>query len=186
MNEVLKIIARRRSCRQFSPRQIEDEMLRQIIDAGLQAPSGHNDQSCYFVVVQSQDLIQELSEGSKVEMQKMPIEWMANAGRQPQFHIYYHAPTVLIVCARKDAISPVPDVSAAIQNMMLAAESLGLASCWIGFTKFFFIDPERYKKLSIPEDSEVYYGLSLGYPMEGVARPNPPVRKFPRQFHILK
>jgi nitroreductase len=184
MNEVLKTMAQRRSCRQFQPQQIKDDDLHLILQAGLQAPSGHNDQSVYMVVLQKPDLIDELSEGSKQEMQKMPIEWMANAGRVAQYNIYYRAPTVLIICARKDAISPVPDVSAAIENMMLAAQSLGYGSCWIGFTIFYFNDESRYQKLGIPEGYEVHYGLSLGFP-HGKA-PEAPARKYEPQFHFIR
>lgn len=184
MNEVLETMAQRRSCRQFLPEQIKDEDLHLILQAGLQAPSGHNDQSVYMVVVQKPELIDELSEGSKKEMQKMPVEWMANAGRVAQYNIYYRAPTVLIVCARKDAISPIPDVCAAIENMILAAQSLGLGSCWIGFTKFYFTEEARYRKLGIPEGYEVHYGLSLGLPL-GKA-PQAPARKYDPQFHLIR
>ncbi len=185
MNEVIQTIAARRSCRQFLDKQIPDEHLGLILESGLQAPSGHNDQSWYFVVLQKPELIDELSEGSKREMQKMPIDWMANAGRNPSFHVYYKAPTVLVVCSRKDAIAPIPDVSAAIENMMLAAQSLGIASCWIGFCHFFFNSTERYEKLGIPDEYEVRYGLSLGYPPEERA-PQAPARKFEKYYHIIR
>lgn len=185
MNPVLEAIAGRRSCRQFLTDQIADVDLDLILEAGLQAPSGHNDQSWYFVVVQDAALIQEMSEGSKAEMQKMPVEWIANAGRVAQYNIYYNAPTVLLVCARKDAVSAVPDVSAAIQNMMLAAESLGLASCWIGFTRFYFTAEDKYRRLGIPEGYEVHYGLSLGYGRREL-KPEPPVRKYPRYHHRIR
>jgi len=74
MNEVLRTIARRRSSRQFRAEQIKDDELRAILEAGLQAPSGHNDQSWYFTVVQDKRLIDEISDGSKAEMRKAPVE----------------------------------------------------------------------------------------------------------------
>ena len=67
MNEVLKTIAKRRSIRKFESKQISDSDLHAILEAGLQAPSGHNDQSWYFSVIQDSKLIKELSDGSKQE-----------------------------------------------------------------------------------------------------------------------
>jgi len=185
MNDVLRTIARRRSVRQFGPGQIKDADLHAILEAGLQAPSGHNDQSWYFAVVQDEKLIKELSDGSKLSMQKSPIPWMAKLGQNEKIHIYHNAPAVIIVAAKKDAITPVPDISAAIENMMLAATSLGLGSCWIGFTKFYFDSPEKDKRIGIPEGYEVAYGVALGNLPAGY-QPTPPERKYERYYHIIK
>jgi nitroreductase len=50
-----------------------------------------------------------------------------------------------------------------VQNILLAAESMDIGSCWIGFVRFYFIKLENKKKLKIPEDHEVHFGVSLGY-----------------------
>lgn len=184
MNEALHAIARRRSCRQFRREQIGETELHAIIDAALQAPSGHNDQSWYLAVVQNAGLIQEMSDGSKAEMQKLPIPWMADLGRNEKYNIYYQAPTVIVVAAKADAVSPLADVCAAIENMLIAAESLEIGSCWIGFTRFYFNDPDKYAKLGIPEGYEVHYGVALGYKVPGVPV-QPPLRKYERYFHII-
>jgi nitroreductase len=184
MNEVLKAIAQRRSTRRFLPQQVKPAELEAIVAAAMQAPSAHNDQSAYFTLVQNKALIDEMSEGSKVEMKKAPFDWMVAMGNNEALHIYYKAPTVIIVAGRKDAISPLVDVSAAIQNMLIAAESLGLGSCWIGFTKFYFTGPEQYKKLGIPEGYEVRYGVALGYKGEG-PQAKPPARKYEKYFHLI-
>ncbi len=126
-----------------------------------------------------------MSDGSKREMQKAPIDWIAAAGRAEGYDIYYAAPTVVIVATRRDAVAPEADASAAIENMMLAAESLGIGSCWIGFAKFHFARPESARRLGIPEGYEVRYGLSLGYRAEGVAQ-KPPARKHEKYYHILR
>lgn len=185
MNEVLATIARRRSIRRFKPGQISEADLKAILNAGLQAPTGHNDQSCYFVVVQDKRLITEMSDGSKQEMQKAALDWIAAAGRVENYNIYYSAPTVIIVSARRDAVSPVPDACAAIENMLIAAESLNIGGCWIGFSKFYFVDLARYQKLGIPEGYEVHYAVALGHKPDGLAL-NPPQRKRERYFHVIK
>lgn len=184
-NEVLKAIAGRRSVRRFRPGQVREEELAAIVEAGLQAPSGHNDQSCYLVAVQDRALLREMSDGSKEAMRQLPVEWIADLGRVENYDIYYGAPTVVVAAARADAVSPVPDVCAAIENMLLAAESLGIGSCWIGFARFYFNGPERLRRLGIPEGYDVHYAVALGYKPDGLqlARPE---RKFARYFHIVR
>jgi len=185
MNEVLKIIAKRRSVRKFDDKQISDSELQAIIEAGLQAPSGHNDQSCYLVAIQNQELIKELSKGSKDEMKKSPVPWMADLGNNEKLNIYYKAPTIIIVAAKKDAVSPVADACAAIENMLLAATSLNIGSCWIGFSRFNFTSPEQNEKVGIPEGYEVHYAIALGYIPEGMEL-NPPAKKREEYFRIIK
>jgi nitroreductase len=184
-NDVLKTIAARRSTRQFKPGQITEAELHAILDAGLQAPTGHNDQSCFFAVIQDGGKIREISEGSKAEMMKVPLEWIAKIGGNGKFNIFHNAPTVVLVAARKDAVSPVPDACAAIQNMAIAAESLNVGSCWIGFAHFYFNSPERHRIMGIPEGYAVHFGVALGYKAaeSGAARP---ARKFEKYYHVIK
>ncbi|HTY13439.1 MAG TPA: nitroreductase family protein [Candidatus Omnitrophota bacterium] len=184
INGTLIAISRRRSTRSYRPDQISDAELTAVIEAARQAPSGHNDQSCFFSIVQNRALIDEMSEGSKAEMCKIPVDWMAAIGKNKNVHIYHHAPTVIIVSSRKNAVSPLPDACAAIENMLIAAESMGLGSCWIGFTKFYFNGPESYRKLEIPEGYEVHYGVALGYKPQGIAQ-KPPERKS-EPYRIIK
>lgn len=185
MNEVLKIIASRRSVRGFKTGQIGEPELELILASGIQAPSGHNDQSCYFVAVQNRELIDELSDGCKQAMRKVPVDWIAELGRNDKYHIFYNAPTVIIVAARRDAVSPLPDACAAIENMLVAAESLGIGSCWMGFAAFYFTGPEQYRKLGIPEGYEVHYGIALGYKPDKL-KLNPPQRKREKDFHVMR
>jgi nitroreductase len=185
MNETLKTIASRRSIRQFKQEQIKDSELHSILEAGLQAPSGHNDQPWFFSVIQNKDLIKELSDGSKEEMKKSDIDWMVTVGKNERLNIYYNAPTIIIVAGRKDAVTPMADVCGAIQNMLIAAESLNIGACWIGFTKYNFTKEEEYKKVKIPDDYEVYYGIALGYKVKGDTA-SPPARKYVKYFEVIK
>lgn len=185
MNEVLKVIAQRRSVRQFKEEQIQDEALHAILEAGIQAPSGHNEQSWHFTVVQNKELINNINDGAKLGMRNCGIEWIVKIGHNENLNIFYKAPTIIIVSAKKNAVTPLADVSGAIENMMLAAESLGLGSCWIGFTKFHFTSPEKAKELAIPEGYEVQYAVSIGYKPDGY-KMNPPQRKKETYFNIIK
>lgn len=185
MNEVLKAIAGRRSIRQYRGEQIRDAELKAILEAGLQAPSGHDSQPWHFTVIQKRELIDEISAGSKMAMRKSGIDWIAKLGEVEKYNIFYNAPTVVIVAARKDALSPVADVSAALQNMAIAAESLGIGSCWMGFVPFHFLDAENYGKIGIPEGYAVHYGMTLGYKPAGW-KATPRKRNYEDFYRIIK
>ncbi len=163
MNDVLKTIKSRRSVRKYLFEQIKDDELEKILEAAIYAPTGRNDQPWHFTVIQNSDLIDEISEGAKAVMREMDIEWIAQMGSIEKLNIFHRAPTAIIVSGKKGAVTPMIDCSAAVQNMLLAAESMDIGSCWIGFTKFHFMNPENMKKFNIPEDHEVHFGVSLGY-----------------------
>lgn len=163
MNSVLETIKNRRSVRKYKNEQIKDEELKKILEAAIYAPTGHNDQPWHFTVIQNENLINEISEGAKALMREMDIEWIAQMGAMKELNIFHRAPTAIIVSGKKNAVTPMVDCAAAVQNMLLAAESMDIGSCWIGFAKFYFMNGENMKKFDIPEDHEVHFGVSLGY-----------------------
>ena len=163
MNQTIETIKNRRSVRKYSPEQIKDEELEKILEPAIYAPTGHNDQPWHFIIVQNQELINEINDGAKEAMKRMEVEWISRLGSLKDFNIFHRAPTVLIVSGRDDAPTPIVDCAAAVQNMLLAAESMDIGSCWIGFARFYFINPENKKKFKIPKDHEVHFGVSLGY-----------------------
>ncbi len=117
-NEVLKAIKERRSIRRFKPEQITDEELKTILEAGTWAPTGKGTQAPYIVAVQNKeqrDILAELN-GEIMGVTSDP---------------YYGAPTLVLVFAPADNSNNIKDGSLILGNMMLAAHSIGLASCWI-------------------------------------------------------
>ncbi len=163
MNEILKTIKNRRSIRSYLPTQIKQDDLNLIIEAGIYAPSGNNDQPWHFTVIQNKEIIKYINDKSKELMVKSQTEWMKNMGSNPKTNLTYNAPTLIIVSGNKSSLSPKTDCSAAIQNMLLAAESLNIGSVWIGLITFFFKLEDEVKKLGVPEGYEPYYGVALGY-----------------------
>lgn len=163
MNDVINNIKNRRSVRGYKDEQIKEEELQMILDAGLWAPSAHNSQPWHFTVVQDSKLISHMSEISVREMAKSEVDWIARMGQSGR-DIFYGAPTVIVVSGKKENfLEPMIDCSAATQNLLLAAESLNIGSCWIGFIRFFFADEEEVKKLQLPEGQHPYYAVCLGY-----------------------
>lgn len=168
MNEVIGVIKKRRSVRAFQDKQINEDELQAILEAGLWAPSAHNTQPWHFTVIQDPDLIGHISTVCTQDMAKSPVEWMVRMGQSGR-SIFYNAPTVIIVSGKKeDLFEPLIDCSAATQNLLLAAESLDIGACWIGLIRFFFEHAEEVKKLQLPEGYKPFYAVSLGYKI----RPN--------------
>lgn len=161
-NETLNTIHTRRSCRAYTAQQVEPDKLDAVIDAGLWAASGMGRQSQVIAAVQDKDAIAKLS--------AINASIMGISGDP-----FYGAPTVLVVLARREVPTAVEDGSLTMGSMMLAAESIGLASCWIHRAKEMFDSPrgkELLKEWGL--DPEIYYGVGnciLGYAAPGGTRP---------------
>jgi len=163
MNEVIRIIKQRRSVRAYREEQLKECELQAILEAGLWAPSAHNNQPWHLTVVQDADLIRHMSTVSTEDMAKSEVEWMARIGQHGR-SIFYNAPTVIIVSGKQEGLlDPLIDCSAAVQNILLAAEALDIGSCWIGLIRFFFDHEEEMKKLQLPEGYKPFYAVCLGY-----------------------
>jgi nitroreductase len=188
MNSILDVMKKRRSIRKYLPDQIKDAELAAIIEAGTYAPSGHNCQPWHFTVIQNKELIEYINEKIKQQMATTSQEWAIKSGNSKQYHAFHHAPTVIIISGDKDAQSPIPlaatghsytplvDCAASIQNIMLAAENLGVGSCWLGIVNFFFALPD-VKKLDIPTNYQPYFAVTLGYKDTSVVELAAPKRK---------
>ncbi len=118
-NETLKVLKERRSIRKYQAEQIKDEELNAILEAGTWAASGKGLQSAVMVVVQDAETISMLSKAN-AEIQGKP-------GADP----FYGAPTAVVVLADGEAANWLQDGSLVMGNLMNAAHSLGVGSCWI-------------------------------------------------------
>lgn len=179
MNTIFETIKNRRSIRSYLPEQISRDELETLLEAALWAPSGHNAQPWHFLVVQDKKKIDDMSSKSIRLMKKSPVEWIQKLASREGYHLFHNAPTVLIISGRKSAdplLFPLADCSAAIQNLLLAAESLNIGTCWIGLSKFLFDVPEEVKTLSLPEGYHPVYSVAMGYKQEPL-RPSAPARK---------
>lgn len=162
MNKVMDVIKSRRSIRRYLPDPLGQEELDAILEAGAYAPSAHNDQPWYFTVIRSRELMDRISRVSKELMAAQETDWIREMGRKEGFHLFYRAPVVVVVSMRRDALSPLVDCSAAIENMLLAAESLDIGSCWIGLASYWFSVKKEVARLGLPEGYEPCYAVTLG------------------------
>ena len=131
MNETIQTILLRRSIRAYQPRQIGEEELQEIIQAGQYAPTAMGQQPWHFTVLQNFDLLEQLQLQCKsLFLHSDNADLRAVASREG-YHVFYHAPTLLIVSGDCKAITPLQDCVLAMENMLLAAASLGIGSCWV-------------------------------------------------------
>jgi len=148
---MLEIIYERRSIRRYKRKPVPDEVLRAILEAGRLAPTANNKQPWYFIVVRNPDLKGKLVFSS----------WNS---------FIEDASAVIVGCGDSREKWAVVDVTIALQNMVIAAEALGLGSCWIGH----FVEKEVKRALKIPDHLKVVAMITIGYPAE---RPEPPPKK---------
>lgn len=165
MNETLKTLETRRSCRNFKPDMVKEDDLKAIIKAGTFAATGMGKQSPIIIAVTDKTLRDVIS----TENRKI-------GGWDEGFDPFYGAPVILIVLAKKDVPTHVYDGSLVMGNLMNAAQSLGVASIWIHRAREEF-DSEFGKnilrRLGIEGDYEGIGHCALGYAAEPAKDPAP-------------
>ncbi len=155
MNETLKVLETRRSCRNFKPDMVNEEDLKAILRAGTYAATGMGKQSPVIIAVTDKATRDAISE----ENRKI-------GGWDEGFDPFYGAPVILIVLAKKDIVTHVYDGSLVMGNLMNAAESLGVASIWIHRAKEEFesdFGKAILNKLGISDEYEGIGHCALGY-----------------------
>jgi nitroreductase len=164
-NETLKVIKERRSIRSYKKEQIKDEELQVVLEAGLCAPNAGN-QAWHFTVIQKKEILEKVNYLAKENLKSHVVEDLKALGNDENYNGLYGAPTLIIVSGRKEFVPLEFDCAAATQNMLLAAQSIGLGSCWIYFPMFAFDSPQvddLRKELKIPDGYSPYCSLILGY-----------------------
>ena len=163
VNPVLSNIMARRSVRKYLDKPVEHEKLEVIVRAGINAPSGMNRQPWIIRVVEDQQLIADVNEVFKKESPDQ-------VARDPNFkNMFRNAPNLICVCTPDDGRGEL-DAGLLGENMMLAAQAMGLGTCCLGGPVRFLNTNEKCKffldRLDIPEGYKLNYILAIGYPDE--------------------
>jgi nitroreductase len=177
MREAMSVIKSRRSVRAFLPQQIKDEELKAILEAGIYAPSGQNTQPWFFTVMQNPGLIDKVNDWIIDEARYVPNPKAREIAATPNAAIFRKAPTVIIVSGDKADPLVHEACSCAAQNMMLAAESVGLGSCWICYVGYLanreLFETTYRAELRIPAGYVPLFGLTIGYRSGSDEAPHP-------------
>ena len=152
---LLDLIVARRSIRKYEDKDIPEEILQQILESGRQAPSAVNRQPIHFIIVNDRDILKNLCDNLITRFVK-------------------RAPLAIVGCANTKSLLTgkwaVVDATIAMQNMVIAALTFGIGSCWIGACN----EKKVKELLKIPDKLKVVAVLTFGYPAE---QPKPRKKK---------
>ncbi len=175
MNELIEKMTTRHAIRRFQKKQVEEDVLQQILTAGLYAPSAGNNQYSRIVVCQDSEINEKLGRISRYMMFKdkdpKSVSHSVSADQpsiMDDFTImngFYDAPTVLTIFTRSSQYSH-DDAAMIGENILLAAHFLGLGACYIGRTGEVFATEygqQLRKEWGVPEDMVAVCNILIGY-----------------------
>lgn len=177
---VLDVIHARRSIRRYRPELPSEALLRTVLEAGRAAPSGGNSQSCHFLVIRSAAVLSRLRalvEACFASMEAGPDTYRSlrssiTLSKRGGYDFTLGAPVLVVAANRRGYGNALADTACALENMMLAAQALGLGSCWIN--QLHWLDdapPVRayLEALGLDPGETVCGGLALGWPDQSPA-----------------
>ncbi len=168
-NEVLQAITSRRSHRAYLADQLSVEQLDTLVTAALLSPSANNHQPWHFSVVQDQALLDRVhQEAARTALSKDPSQRSPRFSN-PDFQVFYHAPTVIFISAPIEQTYALIDCGIAVQNIALAAESIGLGSVILGLPREAFSGSAKAdleKALQFPDGHSFVIAIAVGTPAD--------------------
>ena len=189
MNEVMNVINSRRSVRSYAPAPLSEQEIKDIIGCGVRAPNGCNMQPLRFAVITDKDVMSRYNSIAKkmfgsyltAQIKEDPpgIENLKHLKRMmddPKYDMFYGAPCLILIFTAPCSMSPEQDSAVCAENMMLAAHSMGLGGCWIGFASPLGSDQQVLGELNVPADHKLLAQLVFGHPLKdtGVTPRNEP------------
>jgi len=166
--DINEAIFSRRSIREYTTRTVDDETVHRLIEAAIQAPNAVNRQPWTFTVVRDQRMLDQVSRHAKTHMLAAAEGGDADQFRvqltDRDFHIFYHAPVLILISAIGPGPWIVEDCALAAQNLMLAAHGLGLGTCWIGFAQGYLNTADGKALLGLPDAAIPVAPIIVGHP----------------------
>lgn len=181
--DVIDAIYSRRSVRAYGDQPVDQATVDALLKAATHAPSSMNEQPWAFVVVQDSKELTRWSERVKAHVLKRlkpdsPLIKYRDMLADPDYHVFHHAGTLIIICARPGAHNGEEDCSLAAQNLMLAAHAMGLGTCPIGFARPWLNLAGSKRECAIPATYTAVFPVIVGYPKgetAAVARKEPEI-----------
>ena len=158
-----------RAVREYTAEPVDEAMLRQLIDAAIQAPSAVNEQPWVFSVVRDRAVLASISSAAKAYVLAAPPAGVAphhlhELLDDPDFDILYRAPALIVISSATRGQWAVENCALAAENLMLAARAAGLGTCWIGFAQAWLGTPEGKATINLPQDCLPVAPIIVGHP----------------------
>ena len=183
--DVTQAIHSRRAVREFTAESLERAVLERLIDAAVQAPSAMDAQPWSFTVVEDRQLLSRISNAAKAYLLRTSSQVAPHHLREilndPNFDIFYTAPTLIVISSATPGQWAVEDCSLAAENMMLAACAEGLGSCWIGFAQAWLGTADGKAILGLAPDCLPVAPVIVGHPRAAMK----PVPRRPAQIRWI-
>lgn len=177
-----ELLEKRRSIRKYIEKPVPADVLHEIIQDSILAPSAGNGQPWKFIIVNDRDLLQRISDDSKksilARIEKDPEDYARryfNMMSNESFHICYNAPSLIFILGESNVKNLQLDCTLAASYLMMSAASRGLGTCWVNFAKY-MTDPDLLVEIGIPADHTIVAPILIGYPAH---EPSLPKRKKP-------
>lgn len=182
--EVLECIQSKRSVRKYKDRKIEEKTIQTLIELGCKASTGCNLQPWGFVIIQNKEEIDQLSRQIKSNLLQNLTKYphfmqFKSSLENPDYHIFHHANQLLLIYGNRHSHYYREDCTLCAANIMLAAHSMQIGTCWIGFAEYELNTITFKQAHQVPEEFELVCPLTIGYEIGPLA---PPQRKAPLIF----
>ena len=172
---VYDAITTRRSCRKFNDQAVPDELLETVLSVGRAAPTGSNSQTTHFLVIRNRQVLDELARLVReafAAMELKPDMYVSlkgaiSASKKGNFVFHYNAPVLVITANKIGYGNGMADCACSIENMMIMANELDLATCWINQLHWLDENPvirEYMLKIGLKEDETICASVALGWP----------------------
>lgn len=165
--DVLHAIAARRAVRDFTDAPVPRELIHELIDAAILAPSARNRQPWSFAVMHDRDRLDGCAESARewlLEHHREQLSELAYMLEQPGYSLFHHAPAMVIILATDATTQSAEDCCLAAQNLMLAARQKNLGTCWIGLARPWLNLAATKDELGLPAHYQVVAPIIIGHP----------------------
>lgn len=168
-NDTLRLISSRRTHRSYASTPLSEEQIDTLLKAAVESPSARNMQPWHFTVVRDQALLDEINEAVIQQMMKRAPEKRSPRLADKAFHVFYHAPAVIFISGMPDHYYTPIDAGIAVENIALAAESMGLGSVILGMPRDAFAHEKAddfRRALHFPEGWDFVIAIAVGVPAD--------------------
>ena len=166
---LMDAIFHRRAVRAYSPQEVDEDTVKKLLLAAVQAPSAMNQQPWGFAVFHGHQRLRDYSERAKLHLvatypTTFELHSRSELYENPSYDLFHGANTLIVIYSMSGQLHPNEDCCLAAENLMLAAYGLGLGTCPIGFARPWFDLFETKREMDIPEHYHAVFPVVVGYP----------------------